>query len=80
MCLAIPGRIETIEENSQLLRAGRVRFGGIAREVNLSLVPEAGVGNYVIVHAGIAISQIDEAEAQKTLALIEEMASEENLE
>jgi hydrogenase expression/formation protein HypC len=54
------------------MRMGKVDFGGITREVCLAYVPEADVGDYVIVHAGFAISQLDEAEAQETLALLVE--------
>jgi hydrogenase expression/formation protein HypC len=78
MCLGIPGRIESIDEQAPPLRVGKVSFGGVLKEVNLSFEPEAGVGDYVIVHAGIAISVLDEAEARETLALIEELASSED--
>lgn len=64
MCLAIPGRIETIEKHSQFDRTAVVKFGDVARHVNVSFVPEANVGDYVLVHVGVAISTIDEAEAQ----------------
>ena len=74
MCLGIPGRIVEVSEIDAegLMRMGKVDFGGIAREVCLAYVPEAEVGDYVIVHAGFAISQLDEAEAQETLALMVE--------
>ncbi|WP_413665818.1 HypC/HybG/HupF family hydrogenase formation chaperone [Microbulbifer sp. CNSA002] len=65
MCLGIPGRIELIEQQSVLERTGKVSFGGISKAVNLSLVPEAEVGDYVIVHAGVAISKLREEEANK---------------
>lgn len=68
MCLAIPGRIETLVDSDSLSRHGTVNFGGITRDVNLSLVPEAGIGDYVIVHVGVAISRLDEVAAQQTLA------------
>jgi len=55
------------------MRMGKVDFGGVAREVCLAYVPEAGVGDYVIVHVGFAISQLDEVEAQETLQLMEEI-------
>jgi hydrogenase expression/formation protein HypC len=71
MCLGIPGRIvET--QGGELMRMGKVDFGGIVREVSLAYVPEADVGDFVIVHAGFAISQVDEAEAQETLDLLVE--------
>jgi len=68
MCLAVPGRIETIEGEDPLERRGRVDFGGVTREVQLAFVPEAGPGDWVLVHVGLAISRIDEAEADRLLA------------
>lgn len=77
MCLAIPGRVMSIREpehgQSELERTGVVDFGGVQKEVNLSLVPEAGVGDYVIVHVGFAISRLDEEEARQTLQYLREM-------
>ena len=67
MCLAIPGKIVEIE-GDDLFRRARVSFGGIVREINLSYVPEAEVGSYVLAHVGVAISLIDEAEAVKVFA------------
>jgi len=72
MCLAVPGRILGTEEREES-RLGRVEFGGIVREVCLDLVPEAGVGDYVIVHAGFAISRLDAEEAERTYQLLAEM-------
>ena len=69
MCLGIPGRIIEAEE-AGLMRMAKVDFGGITRDVCLAYVPEADVGDYVIVHAGFAISQVDESEAQETLDLL----------
>ena len=72
MCLAVPGKIlETKEENGS--RLGRVQFGGITRQVQLDFVPEATVGDYVIVHVGFALSKVNEEEAQRTYQLLEEM-------
>ncbi|MBK7601815.1 MAG: HypC/HybG/HupF family hydrogenase formation chaperone [Acidobacteria bacterium] len=59
MCLSVPGKVLSIE-GDDLLRSGRVNFGGIVKEINLSYVPEAVVGDYVLVHVGFAISKIDE--------------------
>ena len=73
MCLGIPGEILSIEEDAQGLRQARVRFGSVVREANLNLVPEARVGEYVIVHAGFAISVIDAEEAQSVFRLLQEM-------
>lgn len=68
MCLAIPGQIESIAGGTDPLRCiGRVRFGGIIKEVSLAYVPEAKVGDYVIVHVGFALSIVDEDEARKLL-------------
>lgn len=67
MCLAIPGELLSIEGDDPLMRQGRVAFGGITKLINLAYVPEAAVGDYVLVHAGFAITVIDAAEAQRTL-------------
>jgi hydrogenase expression/formation protein HypC len=72
MCLGIPGKITAINQTA-LLRMGTVDFGGVTREVCLDTVPEADLGDYVIVHVGFAISKVDEAEAQETLRLLREM-------
>jgi hydrogenase expression/formation protein HypC len=74
MCLAIPGKILDLEEDGES-RLARVEFGGITRKVSLDLVPEAGVGDYVIVHVGFAISKLDEEEAHRTLELLEQMSA-----
>jgi hydrogenase expression/formation protein HypC len=72
MCLAVPGKIlETKEENGS--RLGRVQFGGITRLVQLDFVPEAGVGDYVIVHVGFALSKVNAEEAERTYQLLEEI-------
>jgi hydrogenase expression/formation protein HypC len=74
MCLAIPGQILTTETNNGV-RSGRVQFGGITREVCLDFVPEAEVGDYVIVHVGFAISRVDAEEAAKSYELLEMMGA-----
>lgn len=63
MCLAVPGKITAISETAPLFRMGTVDFGGVCRDVNLDCVPEAGIGDYVIVHVGIALSVMHENEA-----------------
>ena len=81
MCLGVPGRVLEIEPNSLGMTMGRVSFGGIAKEVCLAYVPEAQVGDYVIVHAGFAISRLDEAEAMEVfdlLSQIDELAAAED--
>ncbi|MBZ5660259.1 MAG: HypC/HybG/HupF family hydrogenase formation chaperone [Acidobacteriia bacterium] len=72
MCLAIPGKILTAE-NRNGVRVGRVQFGGITRDTCLDFVPEAEVGDYVIVHVGFAISRVDAEEAEKSYELLESM-------
>lgn len=72
MCLGIPGRITDVQD-SEFLRNGTVDFGGVTREVCLAYVPEAKVGDFVLVHVGFAISQIDEEEAERTLELLREI-------
>jgi hydrogenase expression/formation protein HypC len=73
MCLAVPGKVLSIAGDEPLQRAGRVSFGGIVKEVNLACVPEAQVGDYVIVHVGVAISRLDEAVAQRVFDYLREM-------
>ena len=69
MCLAVPGRIQSITDDD--LRTGTVSFAGISREICLAMVPEAKVGDYVIVHVGFAISTVDEQAAKESLAMIQ---------
>ena len=73
MCLAVPGKILSIAGDEPLARAGRVQFGGIVKQVSLAYVPEAQVGDYVIVHVGFAISLVDEQEAQRVFEYLKEM-------
>jgi hydrogenase expression/formation protein HypC len=77
MCLAVPGQIMSIEGADPMFRSGKVSFSGVMKQVNLAYVPEARVGDYVLVHAGFAISLVDEAEARQVfeyLRKIEELA------
>ncbi len=73
MCLGIPGRVESIEENSLGMTQGRVSFGGITKDVCLAYIPGVAVGDYVVVHVGFAISRIDEDEAAEVFRLLERM-------
>lgn len=76
MCLAIPGRIESIGSGQdEGLPQAKVSFGGIQRDVCLALTPEAAVGDYVLVHVGFSIGVIDEAEAQRIFRILEETES-----
>lgn len=74
MCLAIPGKLTDITgQLDETFRFGKVSFGGIMKDVNLSMVPEAKVGDYVLVHVGVAISVVDEEEALKTFEYIKQI-------
>lgn len=77
MCLAVPGKIISISDrdNDPLLRTGRVSFGGIVKEVSLAYVPEATVGQYVIVHVGFALSILDEEAAAETLYYLDSLTT-----
>lgn len=77
MCLGVPGKLLGIEGDDLLYRVGKVSFGGIVKEVSLAAVPEAKVGEYVIVHAGFAISTLDEDEAQEVFKYLDELAEAE---
>jgi hydrogenase expression/formation protein HypC len=72
MCLGIPGKIIEIYKKENL-QMGRIDFGGVIREACLEYVPEAEVGEYVVVHVGFAISQLSEEEAKETLELLREI-------
>lgn len=80
MCLAVPGKIETIDRADATFRTGRVNFGGIVKTVNLAYVPEAKVGDYVVVHVGFALSIVDEKEAEQVFEYLREMGELEELE
>lgn len=72
MCLAIPGKIIAMEDQLEsIFQVAKVSFGGIIKKINLGLLPEAKVGDYVLVHVGVAISVIDEEEARNTMDFLE---------
>ncbi len=73
MCLAVPGKIVTIEGDDPILRAGIVDFSGVTKRVNLSYVPDAKLGDYVLVHVGFALSTVDEEEAAKVFSYLKAM-------
>jgi hydrogenase expression/formation protein HypC len=75
MCLAVPGELLDCQGDDPLTRTGTVRFGGVEREVALAFVPEATPGDWVIVHVGVAISTLDEEEAQRALEALDEALS-----
>ncbi|MFZ4813330.1 MAG: HypC/HybG/HupF family hydrogenase formation chaperone [Phototrophicaceae bacterium] len=78
MCLAVPGKLISVEGDS-LERTGKVRFGGVMKEVSLAYTPEAEVGNYVIVHVGFALSVVDEDEAHRVFEYLAQMGELEEL-
>ncbi len=73
MCLAVPGKILSIT-GDEFVPSGRVSIGGVVKEVNLAYVPEAKVGDFVLVHVGFAISVVDEAEAAQVFEYLKQMA------
>lgn len=80
MCLAVPGRVVSVTGDDPLTRTARVDFGGVAKEVGLALLPDAAIGDYVLVHVGVALTRIDEAEAQAVFGYLAEIgALEEEL-
>lgn len=79
MCLGVPGKIIEIREDPTGMTMGRVSFGGIVKEVCLAYTPEVAMGDFVVVHVGFAISQIDEAEAHKVFEYLKEMGELEEL-
>ncbi|OHE81406.1 MAG: hydrogenase assembly protein HypC [Verrucomicrobia bacterium RIFCSPLOWO2_12_FULL_64_8] len=73
MCLAVPGRILEIAGEDEFTRTGRVSFGGVVKPVSLACVPEARVNDYVLVHVGLALSVVDEKEAEEVFTYLKEM-------
>ncbi len=73
MCLAVPGKLVSVSGDDPLQRTGKVSFGGVLKEVSLACLPEAQIGDYVIVHVGMAISRLDEAEANEVFAYLKQM-------
>jgi len=81
MCLAIPGQVLTVETPSaEWSRTGRVRFGTIEKTINLAYAPDAGVGDYVLVHVGFALQKIDPEEAARIWEILREMEELQDLE
>ena len=82
MCLAVPGQVREITRGNSdtgddaLMRIGKIAFAGIVKEASLMLLPEVTVGDWVLVHAGVAITRLDESEAKRTLAYLEALEAE----
>lgn len=80
MCLAIPGLIKSIESRYDgMVRMAKVSFGGIMKEASLEMVPDAGIGDYVLVHVGVAITKVNEEEAAKTFEYLKEIGEIDEL-
>jgi hydrogenase expression/formation protein HypC len=79
MCLAIPGQVVSVEPDDLGMPMAQVSFGGIEREVCLAFTPDAVAGDYVLVHIGFALHQIDEEEAKRTLEALEELLDPQEL-
>jgi hydrogenase expression/formation protein HypC len=75
MCLGIPGEVLSIEQNPAGIAMGKVSFGGVVREVCLAYVPDVQVGDYVIVHAGFALSILNEEEAKEVFGMLEQISA-----
>jgi hydrogenase expression/formation protein HypC len=80
MCLAVPGKVIEITGDDPLLRSARVSFSGVVKQISLTCVPEAVVGDYVLVHVGVAISVVDQREAELTFEYLREMGELDGLE
>lgn len=79
MCLAVPGKVIDIQGDDPLLRSARVSFAGVIKEVSLTCAPDARVGDYVLVHVGVAISVVDEKEAEETFSYLRQMGELDGL-
>jgi hydrogenase expression/formation protein HypC len=79
MCLGVPGRIVSLEPNPLGMTMGRVSFGGITKEVCMAYVPDAAVGEYVVVHVGFAIAKIDEEQARQVFEYLREIGELDEL-
>lgn len=80
MCLAVPGKVIEIQGDDPLWRSARVSFNGVVKTVSLTCAPEAKLGDFVLVHVGVAISVIDPQEAEQTYAYLRQMGELEGLE
>jgi hydrogenase expression/formation protein HypC len=75
MCLAVPGKVLSVENGDPAFRSGYVDFCGIRKTVNLAFTPEVVVGDYVLVHVGFALTRVDEEEAQRTFSYLEQIGA-----
>jgi hydrogenase expression/formation protein HypC len=73
MCLAIPGKVLEIQQDAFGVRMGKTNFGGVVKQICLEYTPDVQCGDYVLVHVGFALNKVDEAEAQRTYQVLEEL-------
>ena len=80
MCLAVPGKIVSIDESNPELKMAKVNFGGVSKDVCIQWLDDVNIGDYVLVHVGFALNKIDEKDAEETLRILREMGDieEEN--
>ena len=80
MCLAVPGKIVSIDESNPELKMAKVNFGGVSRDVCIQWLDDVNIGDYVLVHVGFALNKVDEKDAEETLRILREMGDieEEN--
>jgi hydrogenase expression/formation protein HypC len=73
MCLAVPGKIVSIDENNPELKLAKVNFGGVSKDVCIQWLDDVNIGDYVLVHVGFALNKVDEKDAEETLRILREM-------
>jgi hydrogenase expression/formation protein HypC len=80
MCLAVPGKIVSIDESNPELKMAKVNFGGVSKDVCIQWLDDVNIGDYVLVHVGFALNKVDEKDAEETLRILREMGDieEEN--
>jgi len=80
MCLAVPGKIVSIDESNPDLKMAKVNFGGVSKDVCIEWLDDVNIGDYVLVHVGFALNKVDEKDAEETLRILREMGEieEEN--
>ncbi len=73
MCLAVPGKIVSIDESNPELRMAKVNFGGVNKEICIQWLPDVKVGEYILAHVGFALNKVDEKDAEDTIRILREM-------
>ena len=73
MCLAVPGKVTSIDDSNPELKMANVNFSGVSKEVCVQWLPDVKIGDYVLVHVGFALNKIDEKDAEETLKILREM-------